>query len=90
MAYKEENESDERLEIPKDAFWQVKYKIRTIDEWRKSVNEDRAKLEERIRELEDWKIEQHGRLRDFIKWVSILVAAISAAINVLGHISFKP
>lgn len=85
----EKNESDDKLIVPRDAFWQVKYKLRTVDEWRKSVNEDRKELEERIRVLEDWKLEQHSKMRDFIKWVSILVAAITAGINLLGHISFK-
>jgi hypothetical protein len=87
--HEKENESDDQLIVPRDAFWQVKYKLRTVEAWRRDQVDKNKEYEDRIRELEDWKLSQHTRMRDFIKWVSILVAAITAAINLLGHISFK-
>lgn len=87
--HEEKNESEDKLIVPKDSFWQIKYKLRAIDDWRKEQTIKNLDYEERIRVLEDWKLEQHSRMRDFIKWVSILVAAITAGINLLGHISFK-
>jgi hypothetical protein len=84
---RENDESDDL--IPKDGYWQLKYKLRTIEEWRQDVNRDRKQLEERIRQLEDWKLEQHTRLRDFVKWISILAGCITAAVELISRVIFK-
>jgi hypothetical protein len=85
-----ENEDSgfERL-VPKDEYWQVRYKLRAIEEWRRKFDEEKEEIEDRIRALEDWKLEQRTRLRDFVRWVSILAAAITATIGLLERIIFK-
>jgi hypothetical protein len=84
----DEDSGSERL-VPKDAYWQVRYKLKAIEEWRRKFDEEKEEIEDRIRALEDWKLEQRTRLRDFIKWVSILAAAITATIGLLERMIFK-
>lgn len=83
-----EQESDERFK-PRDEYWQVKYKLRTIEDWRKEVNEDRRHLEERIRDLEDFKLMSVTTHRNMVKWITISASAFAAAISLLEHILFK-
>lgn len=83
-----EQESDERLK-PRDEYWQVKYKLRTIEDWRKEVNQDRKRLEERIRELEDFKLMSVTTHKNMVKWITIASTALSAGIALLEHILFK-
>jgi hypothetical protein len=84
-----ENDEDSDNLIPRDGFWQLKYKLRTIEEWRQDVNRDRKQMETRVRELEDWQLEHKTRLRDFIKWVSILTTCITTAIEIIFRLLFK-
>ena len=75
--------------VPKDGYWQIRYKLKTIEEWRQDVNEDREKLEERIRTLEDYKLTSQVTHRNMVKWISVAAMALSAAISLLEHIIFK-
>jgi hypothetical protein len=84
-----QEDSDNEKLAPKDAYWQLKYRLKVIEGWREEHEEEKENLEKRIRGLEDWKLEQHTRLRDFVKWVSVLAAAITAAIGLLERIIFK-
>jgi len=81
------HDSDEIQE--RDKYWQVKYKIRTIEDWRKAVNEDREKIETRLRGLEDYKLEMRTRFKDSLKWISIIAMILSAVISGLEHVLFK-
>lgn len=80
---------DDSENFKRDEYWQVKYKLRTIEDWRTEVNQDRERMEKRIRELEDFKLTAQTIHRNMIKWGTIASTAFAAGISLLEHLLFK-
>jgi len=80
-------ESDELK--PADGYWQIRYKLRSVEQWRLDVTKDREQLEKRIRELEDFKLMSTTTHRNLIKWTTLAASCFAAAISFLIHFFFK-
>ena len=83
----DDKESDE-FRRPRDEYWQVKYKLRTIDDWRKEVNADRERMEKRIRELEDFKLTVTSTHKAMVKWMAIASTCLQLLELVFGAYTF--
>lgn len=88
----DEFDSD-KIEVSKDQFFQIKWKLRAIEKWQREVIEERKverqALETRIRELEDFKLGIKVTHRNLATWITIAASAFSAGVSLLEHILFK-
>lgn len=89
MAEREDSDELKPRRTGGEEYWQVKWKLRTFEQWREDVNKDRKELEKRIRELEDFVLTSRAIHRNMIKWVTISSGAFAAAISLLEHLLFK-
>lgn len=88
MSNNREEEDDSGKIISKSQHILIDWKFRDLYRFREEANKRFESNEERLRQLEDWKLEQRTRMRDFIKWVGILAASITGAVSLLVHILF--
>jgi DNA repair exonuclease SbcCD ATPase subunit len=89
----DETESDETRTSSKDQFYQIKWKLRSIEKWKQEIDaerkQERKELETRIRELEDFKLSVKVTHRNLATWITIAASAFSGAIALLEHLLFK-
>lgn len=81
-------DSDDALK-EREQYFQIKYKLRVIEADIKELNAAIDDYEDRIRELEDYKLVADNTHKTIVKTVTILATVISAIISLAEHLLLK-
>jgi hypothetical protein len=67
----------------------LQVEIRALKAFRRQIEDPEYGLMQRVRELEDFRLQSRATHQNIVKWVSIMATCFAAAVSLAEHLLFK-